>query len=96
MKLMTLIAACALSFSVMAGNGFDEPKPKNKDKYCAKLKDGKITVFHEGNTITGTVTLSNGTQIMTDGTVMKKDGTKSMLKDGECVTKDGTIVTKTK
>lgn len=91
MRLVSLIAAIALSFNVMSATGWVEPENKDKDRYCAKLKDGKLTVFHEGNTLTGTVTLTNGTQIMTDGTVMKKDGTKVMLKEGECVNKEGAI-----
>ena len=91
MRLVSLFAALALSFNVMASTGSDEPKNKDKDRYCAKLKDGKMTVFYENNTLTGTVTLTNGTQILTDGTVIKKDGTKVMLKEGECVNKEGAI-----
>lgn len=87
MKLISIIAACFLSLSVIAGND----GPKDHEKYCAKVKDGKITVVSDGNAITGTITLTNGTQIMTDGTIVMRDGTKSTLKEGECMDKDGKI-----
>ncbi len=88
MKFTSIIIACFLSLNIVAG---DPDKKKDDDKYCAKIKDGKVSVMHEGNPITGTVTLTNGTQIMTDGTIVNRDGTKSVLKEGECADKDGKI-----
>jgi hypothetical protein len=92
MRLVSIITACFFTLSVIAGK--DDPK-KDNDKYCAKIKDGKVTVVHGENPITGTITLSNGTQIMTDGTVVMRDGTKSALKEGECADKDGKIIKQT-
>jgi hypothetical protein len=85
-KTILSIAAALFFLGAVAGTG--GPKG-NGDKYCAKMKDGKMQVMHDGNTITSDVTLSNGTKIMMDGTVMKSDGTKMKLKEGECVDKNG-------
>jgi hypothetical protein len=69
--------------------------PNNwKNKYCAVMKNNKLTVMHEGKEMTADVTLANGTKIMMDGTVMMKDGTKQMLTEGECVNNDGKVMTK--
>ncbi len=87
MKLFSILTACILSLNIMAGNG----DPKDHDKYCAKVKDGKAVVMHDGTPISGTVTLTDGTQVMTDGTVVMRDGTKVMLKENECIDKDGKI-----
>lgn len=87
-QVIILTAAFFLSVSAIAGNGNSK---KEDDKYCAKLRDGKITVMYEGSIITADVTLANGTEIKTDGTIIKKDGTKVMLKEGECINKEGSI-----
>lgn len=91
MKIATLITACLLSLSTITIAGDDKPN-LHPNKYCVKMKDGKLTVMHEGQPITATVTLDNGTQIMTDGTVVKKDGSKTMMKEGECADKEGKIM----
>ncbi|MBI2268963.1 MAG: hypothetical protein HYU69_01245 [Bacteroidetes bacterium] len=80
-----LIAAIIFSISVSAENSF-------KHEYCAKLKDGILTVTHEGTPITSDITLANGTTIKIDGTVIQKDGSTVMLKEGECINKDGKIM----
>lgn len=85
MKSLILIVASIFSLNVMAGG-------LNPDKYCAKTKDGKVIVMHEGKTVTSTVTLTNGVQIMTDGTIVKKDGTKTMIKEGQCADANGDIM----
>jgi hypothetical protein len=59
------------------------------DQYCAKLRDGKLIMMHEGVIMTGDVTLENGTQIKIDGSVIKPDGETIVLKDGECIDKKG-------
>jgi|GEM_PF-1446747 len=61
------------------------------DKYCAKLRDGRLIVLHQGQEVTAEVTLENGTVIKPDGTVIKKDGTRVVLRDGECVSVEGEI-----
>lgn len=62
---------------------------KEGDQYCAKLRDGKLVIMHDGILLTADVTLKNGTQIKVDGTIVKPDGGTIALKDGECVDKDG-------
>jgi len=63
-----------------------------KYKYCAEVKDGKLTMMNEDKIMTADVTLENGTIITTDANIVKKDGTKTALKAGECVDTDGKIV----
>lgn len=84
-----LIAGSILSFLVIAQDITTEPLWQ---KYCAKLKDGKMIVMTDGMELTSDVTLNNGTTIKTDGTVIKSDGTKIILEDGDCVDKDGKMV----
>ena len=66
--------------------------PVQNEKYCAKMKDGKLTVMQNKAELTIDVTLSNGTVVKTDGEVIRKDGTKLVLKDGECVDNLGNLV----
>jgi hypothetical protein len=61
------------------------------EKYCAKMKDGKKVVMHEGKPITKEVVLTNGTRILVNGTIIRSDNTKDTLKVGECISKDGDI-----
>ncbi|MDQ3109608.1 MAG: hypothetical protein M3R17_06900 [Bacteroidota bacterium] len=68
---------------------FNLNAPQDDERYCAKLRDGKLVIMHEGSVITGDVTLENGTQIKTDGSIVKPDGQAIALKDGECVDKKG-------
>ena len=89
--LFLLITTTLFSISAMAGNG---PVSSNKhpNKYCAKLKDGKLMVMHEGKAIVAEVTLANGTKIQSDGTIVKKDGSVVILKEGECIDHEGKIM----
>ncbi len=84
-----LIGACFFSFSAMAG---DDAMVYHPAKYCAKMKDGKLVVMHEGRQLAYEATLTNGTKIKTDGTIIKKDGSTVMLKNGECIDKEGKIM----
>src|SRR3954471_2410505 len=86
-KLIFLTTACIFAFNTSLKSLDDTGK-----KYCAKKKDGKITVMHEGSALKSDATLDNGTMVKTDGTVIKKDGSKVMLKEGECVNMEGKIV----
>ncbi|HEV7231890.1 MAG TPA: DUF6799 domain-containing protein [Bacteroidia bacterium] len=86
------IAAGLLALNLSAGNGVKATSAVHGDKYCVKLKDGRLVTMHEGSEITADVTLANGTQVKTDGTVIKKDGTKVVLREGECVDKDGKVM----
>ncbi len=83
-----LISACALSFNTLAGN---IESNEHGDKYCAKTKNGKLTIMHEGKELTSDVTLSNGTRIAMNGTITKTDGTTMIIKDGECIDLEGKI-----
>lgn len=91
MKTLTfLIAACTLTYSAVAGN----PTNDHSDKYCAKTKNGKLTIMHEGKELTSETTLSNGTRVSMDGTVTKADGSTMMLKEGECLDLEGKVMDK--
>lgn len=57
--------------------------------YCAKMKDGKLVVMHDGKPITGDVFLKNGTTIKPDGTVITKEGVRTVMKEGSCIDADG-------
>jgi hypothetical protein len=59
------------------------------DRYCAKVKDGKVVMMHDGAVLTGDVKLANGVQINADASVIDKDGIKRFLREGECVDKEG-------
>ncbi|MBL7922377.1 MAG: hypothetical protein JNJ40_18825 [Bacteroidia bacterium] len=93
MKNFVLLFALIFSLKVVPENR-DIFHGQNGDKYCAKLKDGKIMVVHEGNPITADITLTNGSTIKSDGTVITKDGTSFTLKEGECVDKNGAMPSK--
>jgi hypothetical protein len=101
MKTLILIATAGLlAFNLQAGEGKvhtdASAKTVHGDKYCAKMKDGKLTVMHEGNVLAADASLSNGGTVRTDGTIVKKDGSTVTLKEGECVDKDGKIMKETK
>ena len=85
---LILLTAFFLSFNAFAGNNNPEKK-FDSDKYCAKIMDGKLTVMHEGTTLTSDVICDNGTQIKIDGTIIQKDGSIIKMKEGECYDKEG-------
>ena len=87
-KFILAVAVMAVSLGAFAGD-------EHGDKYCGKLRDGKIVVMQDGNVITSDVTLTDGTIVKPDGSVIMKDGSKMMLNDGECINKDGSTTIKT-
>ncbi len=92
MKTINLIAVMSiLSINAIAENGNFLAK-EHPNKYCAKLKNGKLVIMHEGNSITSDVMLANSTTIQMNVTIIKKDGSKIMLKEDECIDKDGKIM----
>lgn len=65
----------------------DEP-----EKYCARLRDGKMVVLYAGKEINNDIFLKNGSTIKPDGTVITKDGVRFNLKEGQCIDQNGSIV----
>jgi hypothetical protein len=90
MKKTIIMAACIFTLNAFAGEGNHTNMHPNK--YCAKMKDGKLVVMHEGIAIISNATLKNGVMIKPDGMVTKKDGSTMMLKEGECIDKDGNMM----
>jgi hypothetical protein len=92
-KVIVLITVCIFSLNAMAQ---DNQKMQKQDqrtvKYCAKLKDGKITMMQDKNELTADVNLANGTTIKTDGTVITSDGSQTILRNGECVDNSGNMI----
>ena len=81
MKKIIFLTASIFSLSMLtAGND-----PVSGDKYCAKIKDGKLTVMYQGYPLTSSITLN-------DGSIIKKDGSTVLLREHQCVDKDGKIV----
>ena len=86
-SIVLLIAACMIAFLSFIGSG---PSLQD-DKYCAKMKEGKMEVVHDGTPVVRDVMLTDGSQVKPDGTLIKKDGSLIILKEGECVDKDGRV-----
>jgi len=87
-KFILAVAVMAVSLGAFAGDD-------HGDKYCGKLRDGKVVVMHDGNVLTSDATLADGSIVKPDGNVVMKDGSKMMLNDGECINSDGTTTIKT-
>ena len=86
-RIILAVAVMALSFNSIAGD-------EHGDKYCAKMKDGKMVVMHNGMAITSEAKLNDGSVVQSDGTVVMKDGSKMTLNDGQCISKDGSTTVK--
>jgi hypothetical protein len=61
------------------------------DQYCAKMRDGKMIVIHEGKEIGADVFLTNGTTVKPDGTVISKEGVRINLSEGQCIDANGKL-----
>jgi hypothetical protein len=97
MKKLILIAfSTVFTINIIAENAsiiFNENvNIEGRNKYCAEVKDGKLTMMHQEKVMVAEVTLENGTRITPDANVIKKDGTKMTLKAGECVDMEGNMV----
>src|SRR5436190_10953937 len=68
----------------------------NNVKYCATLKDGKMTLHKENEEVASDITLKDGSIMTKDGTVMRKDGTKVLLQNGDCINEKGKLLTQNK
>ena len=85
--LLFIIAAGILSL-----NAINDLPNTYANSYCAQMKDGVLTIVHDGTAINSDVTLENGTTIKANGTVVMKDGSKIVLGEGDCVDKDGLLM----
>ena|ERR1051326_4840405 len=83
-KIIGLTVVSIFALNVFAANPW-------KDKFCAKMKDGKTIVMHNNKELTSDYIASNGVKIQTDGTVIRKDGSTFLLKDGQCVNTEGNL-----
>lgn len=88
----TLIISCITSIILYFAPAYTIKVYDTTDKYCAKLKDGKIVVMHKGMQVQSDVTLTDGSLIKADGSLITKDGIKRFMRDGECVTSDGKMM----
>ncbi len=89
-KLIVATFITATTFFSVYGNS--EKRDESTDRYCARIKDGKKIVMHNGIRMNKDITLSNGTRILTDGTIVKLNGARATLTSGECMTKEGIIM----
>lgn len=78
---MVTIAAAFFSISVAAHNN----KGDDPGNYCAKNKDGKTIVMHNGSELTKTIKLEDGTKVKRNGTIVFTNGKRVKLVEGECV-----------
>src|ERR1051326_5687809 len=90
--LSILIGGLLFSLQVSAQEAPQKQESDSAEKYCAKLKDGILTITSDRAPVMTEIQLANGTRIKTDGTVIHKDGTTVNLQDGDCVDKDGNVV----
>ncbi|MFL5764988.1 MAG: DUF6799 domain-containing protein [Bacteroidia bacterium] len=65
--------------------------PVMPERYCAELKDGKMTMILDSKPVTAEVALNDGSKLTPGGLLIKKDGTVVALKTGDCVDKEGNI-----
>ena len=83
-----IIAAGILSLNAID----DLPNKFEQNNYCAEMRDGILTIVHDGSAINSDITLSNGTTVKVDGSVILKDGSKITLSEGDCVDTDGILM----
>jgi hypothetical protein len=63
------------------------------------MKDGKMTVMHDGREIARMdreTTLSNGTKVMMKGKLVMKDGKEVQMQEGQMVMMDGKMMEESK
>jgi len=66
------------------------------EKYCALLKDGKMLLLKENETVTTDITLKDGSIMTKDGTVMRKNGTNVLLQNGDRMDEQCNVLLKDK
>ena len=98
MKKLLIVSAVMLMFTGTMFAQEPQTKPMHSEqkmkKDCIKMKDGKMWVMKDGQTMemTQDMTLSNGSKVMTNGSVMTKDGKTMMLKEGEGIGMNGKMM----
>jgi hypothetical protein len=81
MKKIFFPMALFIAGVMFAGNENDNEKV---NKYCAKIKDGKLVVMRNDKVLTSDLLLVDGTKIKMNGIIIQKGGDTTRLKDGEC------------
>jgi len=59
------------------------------------MKDGKMTVMHDGKEVTKmdrATTMSNGTKVTMNGKIVTKDGKETQMTEGQMVMMDGKMM----
>lgn len=90
-SIVATIFTCGLLLSLLSVTHRD-PGIDLVNQFCARMKDGKIEVVHQGKAIVNEVMLANGTKVKPDGAVVTSAGRRKKLKDGECIDKEGNIL----
>jgi uncharacterized protein DUF6799 len=87
------IAFVAAFMIVLGSAAQDSHKhdPIKQEKYCASLKDGQVTLMHEGLPVTSEVELNDGGKVTPAGIVVKKSGNVVTLNNGDCIDKEGNV-----
>ena len=91
--ILPVIQISTLSYQSVARTLVESEKDA---KYCAMLKDGKLMLLRENESITADITLKDGSILTTDGAILRKDGTRVLLQNGECVDEQGKVLAKDK
>ena len=81
-----------IAAGILSLNAIDDLPNKFETNYCAEMRDGILTIVHDGTAINSDVTLANGTTIKINGTVILKDGSKISLSEGDCVDAEGILM----
>jgi hypothetical protein len=87
-----LASMLMLLLSFTANNAFAQTKAKHTMmKDCCMMKDGKMMVMKNGETMPmeKNMTMKNGTMVMTTGECTMKGGKKMMMKEGDCMEMSG-------
>ena len=91
-KILLLVFAFAFSFGAFSQEKTSVSGDSSmKNKYCAKVVDGRMIMMEDDKALTADITLENGMKITTNANVISADGTKTPLRAGECVDRDGHI-----
>jgi hypothetical protein len=86
-----ICAASGLFLSLVSLNNRDAPIDII-NKYCARKKNGKIEVVHQGKAITNQVVLANGAEVRPDGLVLTSQGDEQRLQAGDYIDMAGRII----